>query len=294
MINDGVILVPKVVVRWIDDSLDILAWLCKEIQASFEVAKQDHPQQGNLDQKYWSKDELIRGYAKLYRVISMGYVIGLIVFLLKLDDKNFSAGRLRHLIKNLMRSFPDGTTPESTLLQKPGRQSLSDHLRGSSKILPVFLAGKKQDTMLFHEAAKSYLTSNFQSTRAVFALLLQCNANPSTLDEQGNSPLHILAQELQKSLDKLPSAIKTSRRKTALSREDIVLSALLLLQHGAHADTRNQDGEVALTVFRKFDSARFDVFSYVKLQCLAARVLRRVNYPTELLPKDLIAFVSQH
>jgi hypothetical protein len=148
-------------------------------------------------------------------------------------------------------------------------------------------------TTLLHEAAKSKPTSNFFNRYVTYTLLLQCGADTTSTDEKGNSPLHILANELQKFLNE-PFATSPLSQLQAHSKEDIILSAQLLLQHGAHADARNANGEIALDVFRKFDLPGFDVFSFVKLQCLAARVVRSINYQLKEIPDHLIDFVNQH
>jgi len=122
-------------------------------------------------------------------------------------------------------------------------------------------------------------------------LLLECGANPNEQDVGGNTSLHLLARAL---IPRTKLAASRMRMKVKTHDEDIKKCAMLLLQHGACPDAKNQEGELASEVFTNFLEPNFDAFQYVTLQCLAARSLKSSGYPVDLIPKHLRAIVKLH
>ena len=111
-------------------------------------------------------------------------------------------------------------------------------------------------------------------------LLLEVGASPNQLDDNGNSPLHLVA--------------RFSTQSSAVVN--------LLLEYGAHLDASNKDGLTPLSIMRaeamrKAPFKKIQIFplKHMNLQCLSARVLQRYNVPVEnYLPGKLAHFVRMH
>jgi len=67
-----------------------------------------------------------------------------------------------------------------------------------------------------------------------------------------------------------------------------------LLNYGVHVDVRNAKLNTASKQLANLLPDLFHPFEYETLQCLSARVLRSVNYPSNLIPQHLVHFVSLH
>jgi hypothetical protein len=258
LMKDGVVLEQAVVTRWNEECMKVLSWLADEIQASFQIGDEYKRTKGGLMDLNKTAPST---YLEYHRSTSMRHIIDILVFVSKLDRQNSSSVHLRRLLYDLVHSYPGGLYECATLL---------------------------------HEAARSKPTSCFYNRQATLTLLLECGANPADTDEKGNSALHVLADEFVELMEQLSHAGTADTLTEAYSLVDITSSAELLLQHGAHADARNANGKIALDAFRDFMPAKFDVFSFLKLQCLAARTLRNVDYPLALIPSHLVDFVLQH
>ncbi len=121
---------------------------------------------------------------------------------------------------------------------------------------------------------------------ASVGLLLKIGANPDVVDENDDSPLHILS----------------------MSQDDQVDStARLLLNAGAHLDRVNQQGMTAADLYFRVKGLREDpdlLPDWYKetvppLKCLSARVVRRQNLLNldnveALLPRTVVPFVAIH
>ena len=120
-------------------------------------------------------------------------------------------------------------------------------------------------------------------TLSTVRLLLEVRADPNTIDEQGNSPLHHVAYWMRKAESDSPIAN-------------------LLLEHGALPHERNFSNETPLDIWTK-QNARPGRILYpptwtftvvMPLTWWCARSIRRNKIPYKRLPKNLRDYVSNH
>jgi ankyrin repeat protein len=185
----------------------------------------------------------------------------IIAFQIKIDKERKAEAQLKSLGSHLIRSVPK-TNTTSTLLQKLTKYD-----------------------------------SNFTDRCTVAKLLLECGANPNVQDHDGNTLLHLLARTAKPFVGgpRRNSALNHTSKPNDRVIQDIKACALIFLQHGAHADAKNNRGRTALKTFRKlFKPDNFDTFPFETLQCLAARTLRSSGYPTDRIPTEFVAFVMLH
>ena len=106
------------------------------------------------------------------------------------------------------------------------------------------------------------------------SLLLTVGANPNARDDDGNTPLHL----------------------AATSPCDPVLTSVLL-EHGAHLDLTNNDGDTFETLLQQPIHTVVNSVRHKTLACLAARTVRahvRREHYSAHLPSTLIPFVDAH
>ena len=113
-------------------------------------------------------------------------------------------------------------------------------------------------------------------SRVFVESLLAAGADVDSMDADGNTPLHIA----------------TINWKKHQSQQDAWLEVInLLLEHDAHVDFANADGDRASDVL----PSSVNVFNHGSLQCLAARTVRMHHLPYHgILPPLLADFVDKH
>lgn len=129
----------------------------------------------------------------------------------------------------------------------------------------VFLLAVSKDT--------SCIGSEFYSAFpnvSVVQVLLECGANAVEMDNEGNTALHILEENIQ-------------------NRDIITQIAEMLVAEGCHADARNCKGIPAS------DRLKMDFSSQITLKCLCAHVVKKfaIHYG-EILPRSLHDFIEMH
>ncbi|XP_033634894.1 protein fem-1 homolog C-like [Asterias rubens] len=114
--------------------------------------------------------------------------------------------------------------------------------------------------------------------KRVLGLLLKCGAEVNAVDAHGNASLHVAARSSSDSLVKH-------------DRGEIMR---LLLNHGAHIDSRNQDGKTFLDLMGD-DLCDVSQINYTTLQCLAARTIMKHKIRFKgIIPQRLEEFVKVH
>lgn len=138
---------------------------------------------------------------------------------------------------------------------------------------------------------KNHTLSSFPSAQ-VLKLLLECGADPHSLDADKNSPLHLAAanRHFGPSSTSSPSS---SSSQTGSERDKIIL---LLLNSGAHLDQCNAYGKTPADLYKNGKLYQVvNPINYLSLQCLCAKVIQKhkLPYKDQLTPK-LAAFVAIH
>ena len=122
--------------------------------------------------------------------------------------------------------------------------------------------------------------SNFPSLEMI-QLLLECGARVNSSDEDGNTPLHVAAENILLQQDD-----KVGKEMAKVIQE--------LLNAHAHIDARNNEGQMAGT---NLSTVWFKIklLNHVSLKCLAARVIKehKIPYKGEV-PVSLIPFIEMH
>ena len=111
-------------------------------------------------------------------------------------------------------------------------------------------------------------------------LLLECDANVNSLNNDGNTPLHILLQ--------------SSTMSNVMKMIDLLCDA------GAHLDYVNQQKQTPLELVPAY---RYKIVEQLKkkmnvtqLKCLCAQIIRRKDlfYQDGILSSSLVNFVEKH
>uniref|UniRef100_A0A1B0CG59 Putative ankyrin repeat protein n=1 Tax=Lutzomyia longipalpis TaxID=7200 RepID=A0A1B0CG59_LUTLO len=151
---------------------------------------------------------------------------------------------------------------------------LSDDVECSDKV--IIRSGRTAlHLACYREAALvgRYAASEFPSTQLTKALL-QVGADPNAKDEAGNTPLHL----------------------AAYARPCPASLAQTLVDHGAHLDAKNSDGETFESLLQEQQLRDLvNPVKYTSLKCLAARTIQKfgITYRDEV-PRALYEFIECH
>ncbi len=175
---------------------------------------------------------------------------------------------LMHLTSLLCQVQSRATEEEQYQFKKLVYLMVRMNVRGSRGQTPLHLACSKDTTTVGR-----YPVCAFPSLD-VAQVLLEVGAKANALDEDRNSPLHVVAKDGPSQ----PSILQ------------------LLLENGAHIDACNNDGEIPLELLSGCPSKDFiAALNYTTLQCLAAKSLvkHRIAYKGKI-PHKLELFVGMH
>ncbi|XP_030074662.1 protein fem-1 homolog A [Microcaecilia unicolor] len=139
--------------------------------------------------------------------------------------------------------------------------------RGKGGFTPLHMAVDKDTTTVGR-----YPVGKFPSLHVV-NILLECGADPDSRDFENNTPLHIAA------LNNCPVIMNT------------------LIEAGAHIDATNSCQKTAYDLLdeKLVTKTMLHPFSYITLQCLAARAVEKHKIPYKgLVPDELESFIELH
>nr|XP_033811194.1 protein fem-1 homolog A [Geotrypetes seraphini] len=139
--------------------------------------------------------------------------------------------------------------------------------RGKSGFTPLHMAVDKDTTTVGR-----YPVGKFPSLHVV-NILLECGADPDSRDFENNTPLHIAA------LNNCPVIMNT------------------LIEAGAHIDATNSCQKTAYDLLdeKLVTKTMLHPFSYITLQCIAARAVEKHKIPYKgLVPDELESFIELH
>jgi ankyrin repeat protein len=212
-------------------------------------------------------------------------------------------------------------SPEETFkLKKLVYELIKLNPKNSKQSTLLHLASSRDSSSII----KNHTLSSFPSTE-VLKLLLECGADPNSLDGERNSPLHLAAANRHSSL--------TSSQSTSISQPSSSSSGIaandnnntvnlnnnnnnnnttnngtvalncerdklicLLLNAGTHLDACNVNNKTASDLYKGGKLYQvINPINYLTLQCLSAKVIQKYKIPyREHLTSKLANFVSMH
>lgn len=119
---------------------------------------------------------------------------------------------------------------------------------------------------------------------ATMTIFLTCGLDINGVDINGNSPLHNCVTSF--SFARAGDVTSWMRNTQEI--------AMVMLEHGAHVDSKNEEGTRCEEILNEMDIG-FNSVLFVSLGCLAARVIKhhRLQYQASL-PRALCVFVEYH
>ena len=215
-------------------------------------------------------------------------------------------------------------SPEETYkLKKLVYELIKLNPKNSKSSTLLHLASSRDSSSII----KNHTLSSFPSTE-VLKLLLECGADPNSLDGERNSPLHLAAANRNSPITSAPSnpnvgvvqgaanggvvvvgnvgtgavaaahlnAINNTTSSNVLVNSERDKIICLLLNAGTHLDACNANNKTAADLYK--GGKMYNVvnpINYVNLQCLAAKVIQKYKIPyREHLTLKLANFVSIH
>jgi len=135
---------------------------------------------------------------------------------------------------------------------------------------------------------------NSNDLYTIVRVLLNAGCDPNAIDQDGNTPLHHLAQLDERKL-----------------KDSMTITARLLLDFGAQLTLKNADGKSAVDLWKqkngrkrlRNDDEEGEIIGLKlpdwcselpKLKCLSARTIRRNRIPHLELPATLIPIIEKH
>jgi len=130
-------------------------------------------------------------------------------------------------------------------------------------------------------------------------ILVENGAYPSCCDQHGNTLLHkfvILIEKMESKFQYVGEVQWGNDWNALIEAGNSIIEKFgkAVFTYGVHVDVRNAKGKTASEALTNLLPDLFHPFEYETLKCLSARVLRSVNYPSNLIPHNLVHFVSLH
>jgi ankyrin repeat protein len=225
-----------------------------------------------------------------------------------------------HFLVVVAESLKHCSPEETYKLKKLVYELIKLNPKNSKNSTLLHLASSRDSSSII----KNHTLSSFPSTE-VLKLLLECGADPNSLDGERNSPLHLAAANRNSPLTSSSvTTLVTNNQNNAnnnanaavniggaaasapsggtLANNNIVLNSerdkliCLLLNAGTHLDACNIHGKTAADLYKGGNMYNVvNPINHLTLQCLAAKVIQKYKIPyREYLTSKLANFVSIH
>jgi ankyrin repeat protein len=224
-----------------------------------------------------------------------------------------------HFLVVVAESLKHCSPEETYKLKKLVYELVKLNPKNSKNSTLIHLASSRDSSSII----KNHTLSSFPSAE-VLALLLQCGADPHSLDSDKNSPLHLAAANRHFPLANASSSAVLTANATAAAaaaaaaavmanggnlhhhhhnnNNPVTLSSerdkiiFLLLNSGAHLDQCNLYNKTAADLYKNGKLYQVvNPINYVTLQCLCAKVIQKHKIPyKDQLTSKLASFVSIH
>lgn len=227
-----------------------------------------------------------------------------------------------HFLVVVAESLKHCSPEETYKLKKLVYELIKLNPKNSKSSTLLHLASSRDSSSII----KNHTLSSFPSTE-VLKLLLECGADPNSLDGERNSPLHLAAANRNSPLtsSSVTTLVTSNQNNTnnannnnnvgvniggvasgnvgnTAASNNIVLNSerdkliCLLLNAGTHLDACNIHGKTAADLYKGGNMYNvINPINHLTLQCLAAKVIQKYKIPyREYLTSKLANFVSIH